>query len=86
MSHDIQKRKWGTFTYYGPDTRIITKLFRNSKIKVAYKIPNTIEHHLKSRDNALDIYSLSRIYQLKCNECPLKYVGQKSDIKNTFKP
>jgi hypothetical protein len=40
-----KKIKWATFTYFGPDTRIITKLFRNSNIKLAFKTNNTIQFH-----------------------------------------
>jgi hypothetical protein len=33
--HIIQKRKCATFTYFGPCTRIITKPFRTTEIKIA---------------------------------------------------
>jgi hypothetical protein len=41
------KTKWETFTYVGPDTRILTKLFRNTHLKIAYKTTNTLQHNLK---------------------------------------
>jgi hypothetical protein len=28
-----QKRKWATFTYFGPETRTITKLFKTLKLE-----------------------------------------------------
>jgi hypothetical protein len=70
-----QKTKGATFTYFGPDTRIIT-LFRNTSIKIASKRNNTIQHHLRPSEKIEDIYNLSRVYQMKCEECPLKYIGQ----------
>jgi hypothetical protein len=33
-------------------------------------------HHLKPRLPKTDIYNQSGIYQLKCNDCSLKYIGQ----------
>jgi hypothetical protein len=41
-----------------------------------YKTINTIKHLLKSRGDKGDMYSQSSIYQVQCNECPLKYIGQ----------
>jgi hypothetical protein len=48
----------------------------NTNIKVAYETNNTIKHHVKIKDRTTDIYSLSRVYQMKCKDCPLRYVGQ----------
>jgi hypothetical protein len=31
---------------------------------------------LRPRDNKEDIYNLNGVYQLKCANCPLRYVGQ----------
>jgi radical SAM protein with 4Fe4S-binding SPASM domain len=76
IPHKTQKTKWATFPYYGPDMRIITKLFRNTNIKIAYKTTNTTKRHFKSKDKTVLKYSQSGIYQLKCKECPLKYIGQ----------
>jgi hypothetical protein len=42
----------------------ITNLFRNTNINVAYKTSNTIKH-------------LNCVYQMKCKDCPLRYVGQR---------
>jgi hypothetical protein len=62
------KRKWATFTYFGPDTRIFTKLFRDTNIKIAFKTVNTIQHHLRAREAMGDACNQSGIYQLECNE------------------
>jgi hypothetical protein len=45
------------------------------EIKVAFRTRNTIQNILKPQPQ-IDKYSRSEIYQLKCLDCPLKYVGQ----------
>jgi hypothetical protein len=54
-SQETQKSKWVTFTYYGPDKRKITKIFKNSNITIALKTSNTIRNHLKpgEKNNSL---------------------------------
>jgi hypothetical protein len=79
---DVQKPRWATFTYSDNDTRTITKLLKNTNVKVAYRTINTIKNHLKQRLPETDRYNLSGVYELKCNDCPLKYVGPVT--KNTF--
>jgi hypothetical protein len=76
----IEKQKWATFTYSGPETRNITNLFRHTNLKISYKTTNTIKHHIKIRTETQDIYSQSGVYQLQCGECPLKYIGQTGRI------
>jgi hypothetical protein len=49
-----RKVKWvTTFTYFGPFVRTITKWFRNTDLKVAFKTNNTIKHHIRERDKQL---------------------------------
>jgi hypothetical protein len=75
---ETQKPRWATFTYYGSEIRTITKLFKNTNVKIAYKTINTIENHLKPRLQVTDIYEYNQsgVYQLKCKDCPLKYIGK----------
>jgi len=40
QEQDNQQKRWAKFTYIGRETRHITKLFRNTNIKVVY-IPTT---------------------------------------------
>jgi hypothetical protein len=69
-----QKIKWATFTYSGKEVRKITKLFRDTnKNCIPYK--NAIENILKPQPQ-IDKYSRIGIYQMKCLDCPLKYIGQ----------
>jgi hypothetical protein len=66
-----QKPEWATFTYSGKETRKITKLFKDTKIKIAFRTGNTkqyiVRQHLQT-----DKYSDGGIYQMKCLDCPLK--------------
>jgi hypothetical protein len=55
-----QKIKWVTFTYYGKETRKITKLFRDTKLKVAYHTRNTILNILRTQTH-INKFNRSRI-------------------------
>jgi hypothetical protein len=63
------------FTYNGKETKQITKLFKDTHIKVAYKTWNMIQKLTKQHTQS-EKYDNSGIYQLKCLDCPLKYIGQ----------
>jgi hypothetical protein len=73
--HKIKKTKWATFTYSGKETRTITKLFKETHIKIAYRTRNTRANTLKLHPQT-DKYVKSGIYEMKCQDCPLKYTGQ----------
>jgi hypothetical protein len=66
----------GHLTYVCPETRTITNLFRNTDLKIPYKMTNTIKHRLKPKGTSKDTYNQNGIYQLQCSQCPLKYIGQ----------
>jgi hypothetical protein len=70
-----QKAKWATFTYNGKEVRKITKLFRDTQIKITFRTRNSIQIILRHKP-LNDKYSRSGIYQIKCLDCPLKYIGQ----------
>jgi hypothetical protein len=70
-----QKTQWATFTYSGKEVRKITKLFRDTQIKIAFRTTNTIQNILKHQPPT-DKFNRSGIYQMKCLDCPLKYIGQ----------
>ena len=42
QSPEHPKLKWAKFTYVGNETRIITKLFRHSQVKVAFTTNNKL--------------------------------------------
>jgi hypothetical protein len=55
-----QKTKWVTFTYNSKEVRAITKLFRDTKIKMAFHMQNTVQNILRPRPQQ-DKYSRSGI-------------------------
>jgi hypothetical protein len=81
--HITRKTKWITFTYLGPCTRTITKLFRNTELKITFRTKNTIKHNLKIKDKTTDKYKLNVAFLMTCKDCPLKYFGQTSHTFGT---
>jgi hypothetical protein len=67
--------KMGHFHISGKGTRIITKLFKDTQIKIAFRTQNTIQNVVKHHPRT-DKCSISGIYQMKCLDCPLKYTGR----------
>ena len=69
--HTTQQREktiWSTFTYIGPETKFITKSFKHTNIKIAYKTNNTIRNLLshQTRQQSTPIntnYNKSGIYR-----------------------
>jgi hypothetical protein len=81
-----QKRKWAIFTFFGPETRTITKLFRNTEFGIAYRTKSNIKHLLRTKQDNNGKYNLSGVYQLQSADCPQKYVGQTGQMfKTRFK-
>jgi hypothetical protein len=72
-----QKPKWAVFTYSGKETRRITKLLKDTKIKIAFRMRNTKQYIVRQHPQK-DRYNDSGICQMKCLDCPLKYIGQTS--------
>jgi hypothetical protein len=60
-----EKKRWAKFTYIGKETRLITKLFKNTNVKVIFTTNNTIEKRLMTKyKNAQNTYDKNRVYQL----------------------
>jgi arginyl-tRNA--protein-N-Asp/Glu arginylyltransferase len=72
------EKKWVTFTYIGKETRHITKLFKNTKVKTAFRTNNIIKRILKPKPQIEhgNKYNSPGVYKLKCNDCHLQYIGQ----------
>ena len=43
QKHREEKIKWVKFTYIGRETRVVTKLFKNTNVRVTFGTDNTIE-------------------------------------------
>jgi hypothetical protein len=80
-------KTWVTFTYYNSMIRKLTKIFRNTNFKIAFRTNNTIHNSLLSRPYYSNIHSHSGIYQLQCHTRKLMYRPNRLyfnyDIKNT---
>jgi len=73
---DTQKR-WAKFTYCGKETRLVTKLFKNTNVKVVYRTKNNLGKLLKPQNiPKSEKYKKNGIYQLECLTCHKKYTGQ----------
>jgi hypothetical protein len=70
-----QKAKWPTFTYCGKEVRQITKIFKDTQLNIAFRTQNTVENILRHKTKT-EKYDSSGIYQMKCLDCPLRYIGQ----------
>jgi hypothetical protein len=69
-----QKTKWAIFTYNGKQIRKITKLFRDTKLKIAFHTNNTLQNILRLQPQ-INKYNKCGIYQMRCKDCSMKYVG-----------
>jgi len=67
------QKKWVTFTYHSPIIRMVTNLFNNTEIRIAFKATNTIHQQLAEKTQNKNP---SGIYEVKCKTCNKKYVGQ----------
>ena len=79
------KRRWATFTNTGKETTFITKLFKHTDIRVAFRTNNNLLRHLTLRPHNQDIDTQSGVYRLTCPYCGKAYVGQTGrDFKTRF--
>jgi hypothetical protein len=72
-----QDKKWVRFTYFGKETKFITKLLKNTSVKGSYTTRNTINRLLSTHNHIQqDKYEKSGIYKLTCPDCKKAYIGQ----------
>jgi hypothetical protein len=62
IPNTIQKQKLATFTFIGKETITITRLFKNTNIRIAYKTKNKIQIHLLPRKHDTDKYNNSGLF------------------------
>jgi hypothetical protein len=67
-----RKKTWATYT--GKETKRITKLFKETPIKVGFRTQNTIQNIIKPYSQT-DKYEKRDICQMTHLDCPLKYIG-----------
>jgi len=79
-----QNKKWMTFTYYSPQIRRITNLFKNTNIEIAFRTTNTIQQQLNI--GKVNLTNPNGIYRLQCMTCNRVYIGQTgSSISTRYK-
>ena len=69
------EQKCVSYTYNGSYTRKITKLFKNTNIRIAFKVNQTLGRILNHKQN-MNPYEQSGIYKLTCQSCQQVYIGQ----------
>ena len=74
--HAPTRHKWATFTNTGPETPYITKLFKHTNLKIAYRTASNTQSYLKQNTRTKDIFAQSGVYELTCPDCGMAYVGQ----------
>jgi hypothetical protein len=79
-----QNKKWVKFTYVGKEMRFITKLFKNTRLKVAYTTNNNLGKLLNTQKaGKLNKFEKNGVYQLECPTCQKKYIGQTGRLFHT---
>ena len=72
------KDSWVKFTYFGRETRVITKLFKGTQLRVSYKVNSTINKRLTFKPynpEPSQQYAKSGVYCLTCSDCHKTYIG-----------
>ena len=86
-SMGVTKTKNGTaFTYYSPNIKKITNIFRHTKIVTAFKTTNTLQQLTKPKhESNTQELDKSSIYKLKFNTCQVAYIGQtRSNLRQRY--
>ena len=78
-NNNNNKEFWAKFTFFGKETRTITKLFKDTQLRVAFKVNNTINKRLAPKPgnkNPQQQLERSGVYCLTCPDCHMKCIGQ----------
>jgi hypothetical protein len=78
INQSNNKSLWAKFTYTGKETKFITKLFKETSVRISYTTNNTLRKHLfmKPNHSHQNQYEKSGTYQLTRPDCKKKYVSQ----------
>jgi hypothetical protein len=68
-----RKTKSVTFTRSRKETRKITKLFKDTQIKISFRVQNAIQNIITQHPRT-DKQNKSSTYQMKCLDCPLNKI------------
>jgi hypothetical protein len=70
-----EQQKWVSSTYTGHYIRKVTKFFKDTNIRIAYRTTSTIGKLLNEKQK-MNPYEQSGIYKLICQSCHKVYIGQ----------
>jgi len=59
-----RNKKWTPFTYFSPMIRKVTNIFKDTNIKIAYRVTNTIFKQLTKKPNRPN--NPNGIYSIRC--------------------
>jgi hypothetical protein len=65
-----------TFMYFGPQIRILTKIYKRTNFNIAFNVDNTIKLMTRYKRGNIDKFSRSGVYKLKCKGYEKVYIGQ----------
>jgi hypothetical protein len=71
------KPKWAEFTYTGRETLFITRLFKNTNLRVAFTTNNNLGKILNTQGTKkTNKFDMNGVYQLTCQTSQMKCIGQ----------
>jgi hypothetical protein len=60
---DPTNQKWATFTYFNPEIRKITNIFRNTKLRIAFRPINTLSKYFTHTKTTTKDLQKSGVYE-----------------------
>jgi predicted RNA-binding Zn-ribbon protein involved in translation (DUF1610 family) len=83
--NEPNRHKWAIFTITGPEISYITKLFKHTNLKIAFRTASNIQSYLNKNTCTKDIFAQSGVYELTCPSCGMAYVVQTGrDFRTRF--
>ena len=80
-----EEHKWVSFTYSDRETKVITSLFKQSNLQIAFRTNITLLSHLSNNTHHKDKFTRSGDYKLTCPDCGKANVGQTGrDFASTY--
>lgn len=80
------KKRWISTTYSAISTKIQKSFKKHTDYNVSFKTINNLKNNLQNHKDKISEENMSGIYQISCNDCNKKYVGQtKRNIQKRFK-
>jgi hypothetical protein len=77
-TNDNPEHTWAKFTYVGKETKMITNIFKKTRVRVAFSTSNKLGRLLDYRNfqEPTEQFNSNGVYQLQCPTCDKRYIGQ----------